>query len=52
MAIGTIAPYAFCPDETTVGAIVFTAMSAQSLMTAGEPDGRLSGRTVDVPERA
>jgi hypothetical protein len=52
MAIGTIAPYAFCPEETTVGAIVFTAMSAQSLMTFGAAGDGLSARAVDTPEWA
>jgi hypothetical protein len=51
MAIGTIAPWALCvAPPTTAGAIVFCAMSAQSLMTFGGTGERLTAHALDTPE--
>jgi hypothetical protein len=53
MAIGTIAPWALSvAPPTTVGAIVFWAMVAQSLMTPGEAADGLAARAVETPEQA
>src|SRR5262245_43715736 len=51
--MGTIAPYAFWPEPATiVAAMVFCAMSVQSLMALGEAGDGLAARAVDTPEQA